>query len=209
MQIDTGSWDTCQCTRTVPIRAKRRKDTYIQVYVRVASSLPFHCQTIGTMTTPTASAVVSLESAELPRNNSARSAGPVSSTSDRGTRSGPVDLDETQQTIDSETAVETNNNPSARDGGAHEQNAGVPSGTDVVMQNLLDDMVSTLIVASLFCSYSPKYLFQYLTSLPSSFLLFSCPVIRPSTSIRWVRPFWDGSTKWGVGLTMRRELSAI
>ena len=121
------------------------------------------------MTTPTASAVVSLESAELPRNNSARSAGPVSSTSDRGTRSGPVDLDETQQTIDSETAVETNNNPSARDG-AHEQNAGVPSGTDVVMQNLLDDMVSTLIVASIFCSYSPKSNISFNTS-PHSLLL--------------------------------------
>lgn len=109
------------------------------------------------MTTPTASAAVSLESAELPRNNSVRSAGQISSTSDRGTRSGPVDLDETQQTIDSAT-VETI--PSARDG-AHEQNAGsmqnagVPSGTDVVMQNLLADMVSILI--SLFCSYFPKY----------------------------------------------------
>ena len=108
------------------------------------------------MTTPTASAVVSLESAELPRNNVARSAGQISSTSisDRGTRSGgPVDLDETQQTIDSETVetVETNTcNPSARDDGSHEQNAGsmqsagVPSGTDVVMQNLLEDMVSML-----------------------------------------------------------------
>ena len=110
------------------------------------------------MTTPTPSAVVSLESAELPRNNAARSAGQISSTSisDRGTRSGgPVDLDETQQTIDSETetAVETNtSNPSARDDGAHvqEQNAGSvqnvgpPSGTDVVMQNLLEDMVSML-----------------------------------------------------------------
>lgn len=110
------------------------------------------------MTTPTASAVVSLESAEIPRNNAARSAGQISSTSisDRGTRSGgPVDLDETQQTIDSETetAVETNTcNPSARDDGAHvqEQNAGSvqnvgpPSGTDVVMQNLLEDMVSML-----------------------------------------------------------------
>ena len=106
-------------------------------------SLP---QTIGTMTTSAASAVVSLESAELPRNNSARSAGQVSSTSDRGTRSGPVDLDETQQTIDSAT-VETN--PSARDvalelNAGSTQNAGVPSGTDVVMQNLLEDMVSML-----------------------------------------------------------------
>ena len=99
------------------------------------------------MTTPTASAVVSIESADLPRNNSARSAGQVSSTSDRGTRSGPVDLDETQQTIDSAT-VETNPS-SARDGAQEQnagsmQNAGVPSGTDVVMQNLLEDMVSML-----------------------------------------------------------------
>ena len=128
----------------------------------------FIAQTIGTMTTPTASAVVSLESAELPRNNAARSAGQISSTSisDRGTRSGgPVDLDETQQTIDSETVetVETNTltcNPSARDDGAHvqEQNAGsvqdagVPSGTDVVMQNLLDDMVRAHTLISLVCS---------------------------------------------------------
>ena len=128
----------------------------------------FIAQTIGTMTTPTASAVVSLESAELPRNNAARSAGQISSTSisDRGTRSGgPVDLDETQQTIDSETVetVETNTltcNPSARDDGAHvqEQNAGsvqdagAPSGTDVVMQNLLDDMVRAHTLISLVCS---------------------------------------------------------
>ena len=176
------------------------------------------------MTTPTAYAVVSLESAEIPRNNAARSAGQISSTSisDRGTRSGgPVDLDETQQTIDSETetAVETNtSNPSARDDGAHVQeqnagsvqNAGTPSGTDVVMQNLLEDMVRAHALISLFTFLQlapPNIAFN--ASPHSSFLFLSCSDIRPSTSIRWARPFWGGSTKWAVGSTIWRELSAI
>jgi len=127
----------------------------------------------------TSSAAASLNPAGLPRSNSARSAGQVSESSafTRGARSGPVDLDETQNSVDS---VETN--PSASNGveaieAFHEQNgsiqnipgartaanssmssagsdlrasapsargvaaaAGHPGSTDVIMQNLLEDM---------------------------------------------------------------------
>ena len=59
------------------------------------------------MTTPTASAAIPINPSDLYRNNSSRSSGHASaSASARGT--GPVDLDETQNSIDS-TTLDTNN----------------------------------------------------------------------------------------------------